>query len=425
MNNYLVYMEIMGSYHIVGSISGNSFRDAAFQYSVEYMNSENSKPISVSLPLTEQAFSPEKTRIFFEGLLPEGFSRSAVANWIKTDAEDYLTILAVLGRECIGTLKIVKEGEDSDHAGYKLLTVDRVKELASEGAAKSTQMLMESHLSLAGASGKVGLYYDVDNDEWYLPEGVAPSNYIVKQSHVRLSGIVLNEQLCMLTARELGIDVPNSFILNTGKGTDSEILFATERYDRITNSKKRIDGLQVPFRLHQEDFAQALGIPSSQKYETEKKGYLSKMFRLIREYAADPLTEQIKLWKRICFNVLIGNGDAHIKNYSLLYNENLRKIELAPAYDIVCTRCYHLRDEMSMYIGDEIDFNNIGRSAFITAAVEVGLTERMALKILDEVADGFEAALERASDLLEETALPGVEILKNNIMKSCGYYHIR
>ena len=195
----------------------------------------------------------------------------------------------------------MKEGEDSDHAGYKLLTVDRVKELASEGAAKSTQMLMESHLSLAGASGKVGLYYDVDNDEWYLPEGVAPSNYIVKQSHVRLSGIVLNEQLCMLTARELGIDVPNSFILNTGKGTDSEILFATERYDRITNSKKRIDGLQVPFRLHQEDFAQALGIPSSQKYETEKKGYLSKMFRLIREYAADPLTEQIKLWKRICF----------------------------------------------------------------------------------------------------------------------------
>ena len=53
MNNYLVYMEIMGSYHIVGSISGNSFSDAAFQYSVEYMNSENSKPISVSLTLTE------------------------------------------------------------------------------------------------------------------------------------------------------------------------------------------------------------------------------------------------------------------------------------------------------------------------------------------------------------------------------------
>ena len=136
----------------------------------------------------------------------------------------------------------------------------RVKELAEEGATKSTQILMETHQSLTGASGKVGLYYDEKKDKWYLPKGEAPSNYIVKQSHVRLSKLVLNEQLCMMTAKELGIEIPESFIINIGKGTDSEVLFATKRYDRREESDKNIDGLSVPFRLHQEDFAQAMGI---------------------------------------------------------------------------------------------------------------------------------------------------------------------
>lgn len=424
MNKYFVYLEIMGTPQIVGSIYGNGFRDAVFQYSRDYINSENSLPISVSLPFSEKPFSPEETKCFFEGLLPEGFSRKSVANWIKTDEEDYLSILQALGRECLGALMIVKEGEVLQESGYKLLTLDKVKELASEGATKSTQILMETHLSLAGASGKVGLYFDDDNDKWYLPEGKAPSNYIVKQSHVRLSGIVLNEELCMLTAKELGIYTPKSFIINTGQGKDSEVLFATNRYDRVTSSEKRIKGLKVPFRLHQEDFAQAMGISSNQKYETKKNGYLSRMFEIIRGYTTDPIAEQMKLWRILCFNYLIGNGDAHIKNYSLLYNENLKRITVAPAYDIVCTRCYNLRDEMSMFIGNEIYFKNIKRPAFIEAAKEAGLTGNVALRIFDEVAGGFETALEKASENLEKTGIPGVCELKNKILEYSGYKNI-
>ena len=61
-------------------------------------------------------------------------------------------------------------------------------------------------------------------------------------------------------ANLLGIEIPESFIINIGKGTDSEVLFATKRYDRREERDKNIDGLSVPFRLHQEDFAQAMGI---------------------------------------------------------------------------------------------------------------------------------------------------------------------
>lgn len=80
------------------------------------------------------------------------------------------------------------------------------------------------------ASGKVGLYYKIDTNEWYLPIGAAPSTHIVKQSHVRLDGIVTNEQLCLQTAKNLGIDVPDSFVINVGTGKDEEVLFATHRY---------------------------------------------------------------------------------------------------------------------------------------------------------------------------------------------------
>lgn len=99
---------------------------------------------------------------------------------------------------------------------YQLLSQSEVRELAREGATESAQLVTKAHLSLTGASGKVGLYFDDKEQKWYLPLGEAPSTHIVKQSHVRLKKIVANEQLCLLTARNLGIEISESFIVNTG-----------------------------------------------------------------------------------------------------------------------------------------------------------------------------------------------------------------
>ena len=421
---FTVLLEMHGEQLCVGHITGDSFRDACFQYSKDYLDSDQARPISISLPLTEEAYSSEKTKCFFEGLLPEGFSRKAVANWIKSDEEDYLSILSALGKECLGALRIVDENEVEEPLGYEKLSLKKVKELAAEGATRSTRILMETHLSLTGASGKVGLYYDEENNNWYLPKGNAPSTHIVKQSHVRFERIVLNEQLCMLTAKQLGIEVPESFIINVGKGADSEILYATKRFDRLMKGGKLIDDLPVPNRLHQEDYAQALGITPGEKYEKEKRGYLQKMFEVIRENSVDPISEQTKLWKRICFNYLIGNNDAHIKNYSLIYSENLKGISLSPAYDIVSTRVYNMTDEMSFYIGDELSINKVNRKSFETAASEAGLSEHMAMKIFDETADGFESALKKAAGLLRGTGVKGLKDMKSKILEFGGYRNL-
>ena len=153
MRNLDVFIEIHGKEYYVGGIHGNNVMDASFKYDDEYLNKGHA--ISVMLPLRKEAFSPSETSCFFEGLLPEGFSRKSVAAWLHADENDYLT----------------------------------------------------------GASGKVGLYYN--EGRWFQPIGTAPSTHIVKQSHVRLKHIVENEQLSLRTAAHLGIptiDSPNNSI---------------------------------------------------------------------------------------------------------------------------------------------------------------------------------------------------------------------
>ena len=413
------YIEINGKQRKVGKIEGNTYLDARFSYDAEYMNSEDGAPVSISLPFQKEPFSAEKTKNFFESLLPEGFSRKAVADWIKTDEYDYLAILKALGKECLGAIKI-GETDDNDKKHYEKLSLEEVKALAAEGATKSTRILMETHLSLTGASGKVGLLYNEDNKEWYLPKGEAPSTHIVKQSHVRLNHIVLNEQLCMLAAKALDLTVPETFILDLGNGRDDEVLYATKRYDRLAGEGEVVDGIVSPIRLHQEDFAQAMGISAANKYEKEKKGYLKGMFEIIQNNSANPIEDKRKLLEYIVFNYLIGNTDCHVKNYSLLYDKDLKSVRLAPAYDIVATQVYNTTTEMSFFIGDEIDINNIDRSSFINCSNELGLSSVMVGKVFDKVASKFNSSLQSATESLMKLGYDEAENIQKKILKTGG-----
>ena len=420
MRELSVYIELNGIQTLVGKISGEQYNDARFRYVREYIEAREAAPISVSLPFQDDYFSTEQTRNFFESLLPEGFSRKAVADWMKADENDYIGILAQLGRECLGAIKIV-EGNDDRESGYELLSAERVKALAAEGATKSTEILLETHLSLTGASGKVGLYYNSDNNKWYLPKGDAPSTHIVKQSHVRHKQIVLNEQLCIQTAKRIGIAVPESFIVSNGSQSDQDVLYATPRYDRPLSENKIIDGLKCPYRLHQEDFAQALGIFASDKYEKVPSGYMSRMFDLLRHNSVNPIEDQIALLRIIIFNYLIGNTDCHVKNFSLLYSEDLKSKRLAPAYDLVATRVYRTTSNMSFYIGGELDVSKINRNNFAISASEIGLSQKMVLDNFDYVANKLEGAMTEAAEDLANKGFENSILLKKEILGNGGY----
>ncbi len=426
-----VSIEIEGRQREVGSISGSSDYDASFKYSEDYLSSNTARPISKSLPLTDRAYGPEATRRFFEGLLPEGFMRRTVAEQNRKDDGDYLSILEMLGAECLGAVQIKGPDFKLIEPSYKKLDPAMMYKLAAEGATRSADLVVEAHLSLTGASGKIGAYKGA-NGEWYLPVGSAPSTHILKQSHIRYDNIVQNEQLALRTAKLLGIEVPESEIVVADKRTEAgtegaralteNVLFVTKRYDRtFSGASDLIDGLPCPLRLHQEDMGQALGIPASGKYERPGEQHMKKMFDLLKRYSADPITDQLKLWDMIVFHALIGNTDGHIKNFSLIYDRSLKSVRLAPAYDIVSTVLYDTHSsEMAFSIGGEIEWAKLKKSCFEEACKEIGLSRKLFMADFDRMAEGFEKALWEAAGSMQVEGFDNIEAMASEIIERGG-----
>ena len=244
--------------------------------------------------------------------------------------------------------------------------------------------------------------------------------------HQGLDGIVTNEQLSLLTAKQCGISIPHSFIINTGKGAENEVLFATGRYDRlILKDAPEISGLPRPLRLHQEDFAQAMGIPASEKYEREADTHMRGMFDILRKYSANPIEDQLKLWDLIVFNFLLGNTDAHIKNFSLLYGPDLKSVRMAPAYDLVSTVVYEQSTrDMAFSIAGVYAIDEINAEVFRKAAKNVGLGERIAMKRFSDMCGRFSAALTASSNRLTEEGYENAPEMKRRILANGGIRNI-
>lgn len=426
-----VSIEIEGRQREVGTISGSSDYDASFKYSGDYLSSNTARPISISLPLTEEAYGPEETRRFFEGLLPEGFMRRTVAEQNRTDDGDYLSILEMLGAECLGAVQIKGPDFKMIEPSYRRLDTSTMYKLAAEGATRSADLVVEAHLSLTGASGKIGAYKD-SKGEWYLPVGSAPSTHILKQSHIRYDNIVQNEQLALRTAKLMGIEVPECEIVIADEGPEAgtedarvlteNVLFATARYDRtFAGAADTISGLPCPLRLHQEDMGQALGIPASGKYERPGEQHMKKMFDLLKRYSSEPIDDQRKLWDMIVFHSLIGNTDGHIKNFSLIYDRTLKSVKLAPAYDIVSTILYDTHSsEMAFSIGGEIEWGKLRRSSFEDACKEIGLSTKLFMSEFDRMAEGFSGALREAAGSMETEGFNNIDAMAEKIIERGG-----
>ena len=414
----VVSIERNGARTSVGKIEGKSSEDAVFSYFDNYINASDSRAISISLPLTSEPFSPSQTRHFFEGLLPEGFLRSSIASANHADDADYLRLLELLGSECLGAIQICSPDYLDRETGYREMNDESLQELAQEGAEKSAELVVRSRLSLTGASGKIGVYKS-ESGKWFLPMGLAPSTHILKQSHIRYRQIVQNEQLCQLTASIMGIDTPESSVMIPQTAdTTEQMLFVTKRYDRtFEGSNRYISGLLSPLRLHQEDFAQALGISSVDKYESSDGQYMKKMFDLLRERSASPIEDQIKLWDIIVFQYLIGNTDGHIKNYSLLYDAGLQTVRLAPAYDLVSTIIYRNHtSNMSFQIGHAKDWYQLDRTCFEQAAMELGLNQSILMDRYSELSDRFEKSLQTAANQLGDKEHLDFHFIANQIL---------
>lgn len=313
----------------------------SFAYEQTWLESDRFIPLSVRMPRTADAFPDEIARTFFENLLPEGEIRSAIARLKQLSERNTFGLLGEIGGDCAGAISLWPHGErPRRHEGYAELTDEHLAEVLAGMARRPLLVLADDlRLSLAGAQNKLPVFFD--GSKLSLPRGSAPSSHILKPGAPGFEGMPANEHFCMRLAAALELRVPDSSILRK-----PQPLYLVERYDRVPAP----DGTLT--RVHQIDFCQALGLPSSKKYEQEGGPSLAACFEVITRFSVQPARDRLRLISWVIFNHLIGNADAHAKNLSLLITRE--GVALAPFYDLLSTAVYRdLADRSALKIGGE------------------------------------------------------------------------
>jgi serine/threonine-protein kinase HipA len=421
-NDLQVYREFEDDYQLVGTLLRED-EGAIFCYDPSYLQRNAASSISLALPLQSEAFSPEATKTFFEGLLPEGEMRELFARFFRVDTAAYVEILRALNEESSGALVFSSSGQNPlDNRSYTAFSREELLLFAEQPQVVALDIGMISRLSIAGAQTKMGLYYkksvgQLQNDPldgWYLPKGFAPSNYIIKASNQVFPLQTLNEAFCLTVARLCGLDVASSFLI---PASGVEPLLAVERFDRpLPPAPQIVDECPAPQRLHQEDFCQALGLPSFMKYEPTDGNFLSLSANLINKATFNPLGDRLAFFKRIIFDFLVGNCDNHLKNHSLLWEADWSTCSLAPLYDITCTTIYpRLAQEMGVSLCSSRRISDVTANDIGQAAKSLGITDKMGFLELDGLSTRFFEALEQAEKEFLELGYPEVSTLASFI----------
>jgi serine/threonine-protein kinase HipA len=349
----------------VGLLRVDENGDLEFAYDGAWLADETRPAISISLPKRPEPFNRRETRPFFAGLLPEETQRDAVAHALGVSKANDFRLLERLGGDVAGALTLWPEGdvppEPRGLTATEPLTDDRLLEVLARLPARPMLAGEEGlRLSLAGAQQKLPVV--LVNGRVALPAPGQPSTHILKPAIERLPGTTENEALAMRLAAALGLQVAPVEPRRTGERT----YLLVERYDRDVGADGSIR------RLHQEDFCQALGIAPERKYASEGGPIFRDCFDLVRRACAAPAPAVLRLVDAAIFNVLVGNADAHGKNYSFLYLAG--GIDFAPLYDLLCTAAYpDVHAKLAMKVGKRSTLEEFTPDTWDDFAREIGV----------------------------------------------------
>jgi serine/threonine-protein kinase HipA len=297
----------------------------------------------------------------------------------RFNKNDTFAFLENFGEDCAGALSIIPEGKDMglSTSNYRCIDSELKKALDAISADPKNHKLFPeisiARLSIAGAQDKLPVYFE--RNSFSLPENPAsPTTHIIKPASPYFPNIQRNETFCMDLARQISLPVPESQLYNF----EGHELFFVERFDRQRSE-------QTIKRIHQEDFCQAMGLPFNRKYqETGGPGFL-QCRELVEEYLAEnviPIKQQ--LTSIMAFNFLIGNNDAHGKNFSVLHGD---MVKLAPFYDLVSTQVYPGLDrKLAMAIGKTYRHDHINESSFTQFARDMKFRPEKVFEITEGIA---------------------------------------
>lgn len=356
--------------------------DYLFRY---HEDAEARAAISLLMPVRMDEYRHRELHPIFQMNLPEGYVLEQLRNRLAKVANvDPMLLLALSGSSSpIGRVAVSSPEVDAllrrqQFPGEKLEEI-----LAWDGAEDIFAGLVDRYILRAGISG-VQPKVLVPEHQDSVPQRFTSktSDLIIKSGRDEFPGLAINEFLCMSVAKEAGIAVPEFYLSANAK------LFVMRRFDR--------DEQMNPIGF--EDMAALMGLAAEQKYS---KSY-SAIAKAIRLFCP---AEQVQnslalLFAIVTLSCIVGNGDAHLKNFGLLYSDpTQRDARLAPAYDIVNTTAYIPEDVLALDLaGNKSLFASRQGLLDFAQVCDVARPE----EVIREQLSALERVLARSTELCEQ-----------------------
>lgn len=384
----------------VGTLNRATSGAVDFTYGADWLEWEHAFAISLSLPLRPERYVGEVVIAVFDNLLPDNDQiRRRLAECARAGATDAVSLLAAIGRDCVGALQFLPEGVEPDTAGHvnaePLSSADIAVLLRNlEAAPLGVDVARDFRISLAGAQEKTALLFH--DGSWHRPIGSSPTTHILKpqlghRAGQDLSNSVENEFLCGELLAALGMPVARSEIIDF----EDQRVLVVERFDRRWTADGRL------LRLPQEDFCQALGYPPTLRYQADGGPGIDDAMELLKG-ADEPLEDQRRFFKAQMVHWLLGATDGHAKNFSIFLGPG-PGFRLAPLYDVMSTQplvdagTLRRRDmKMSMAIGTSRHYavGDIHLRHFEQTAASTGFSASVVAQLVAELTEELPRAID-------------------------------
>jgi serine/threonine-protein kinase HipA len=398
---------------LVGQLRRDVSGAISFQYDPSWLEWEFVLPVSLSLPLRQQAYSGAAVIAVFDNLLPDNdHLRRQIAARTRAEGTDAYSLLGAIGHDCVGALQFLSQNTEPGPAGAiegDPISDDRIAQII-EGLATAPLGVTEDEsfrISIAGAQEKTAFLYR--DGKWYKPRGTAATTHIFKPSigklpnGVDLSHSVENEYFCLKLIGAAGIETAKPQIMTFGKRR----VLVVERFDRRWTADGRL------LRLPQEDCCQALSISPVQKYQSDGGPGIVQILHLLRG-SDDPLADQRAFLKANIVFWLMGATDGHAKNFSVFLRPGGR-FRLTPLYDVISAQpsvdskqllWKNFRLAMSFGTKPHYAIRQVGPRHFFQTAALAGIGKEVVPTIIEELRGEVVVAVDRVKEDLP-SGFPG------------------
>jgi serine/threonine-protein kinase HipA len=312
--------------------SGTLARESAAYFFQYHPSTPRAAEVSLTMPHRVNQYRSEQLFPLFEMNLPEGYVLEELRNrFAKAGRFDPMLLLALTGQEAAIGRVMVKTPDIADGDMDKGVSLAQI--LAWSGAEDLFTELSQRYLTRTGVSGvqpKLLVPEDA-RGEVYGKGALTTRELIVKSAGDKFPGLAVNEFVCMSIAKAAGIPVPEFYL------SENRRLFVMRRFDRTP------EGMALGF----EDMAVLMGKSTADKY----KGSYTQVAKALELFCApEHLAQSLaQLFDQVTLSCIVGNGDAHLKNFGVLYTDPLTNdVRMAPAYDIVNTTCYIPEDGLAL-----------------------------------------------------------------------------